>query len=136
MAVIAILFIPTLLTSIVDLLRIPGGTRIKTHVAASLHSSAVRFQQAAFLLACLPHEAMYSLDAIVRTIVRLTVSRRRLLEWNASDSADRISKAGLPQMLRSMWIGPAIAVVAAVGSMVQVYRIGESGAKAVWQEQS
>lgn len=29
-----------------------------------------------------------------------------------------------------------VAIAAAVGSVVQVYRIGESGAKAVWQDQS
>jgi hypothetical protein len=41
----------------------------------------------------------------------------------------------LPDILRSRWvqrIGGALLIVVAVIAIVQVYRIGDSGAKAVW----
>ena len=40
-----------------------------------------------FTLACLPYEAFFSLDAIVRTIWRMLVTRTRLLEWSPSSES-------------------------------------------------
>ena len=45
--------------------------------------------QAVLSLAFLPYEAFFCLDAIVRTIGRMLITRRRLLEWNTSSEVDR-----------------------------------------------
>ncbi len=75
---------------------------------------AEHFAQAAFTLACLPYEAFFSLDAIVRTAWRMLVTHKRLLEWNPSGDRDRPSRTDLVASCRTMWIAPVIAVAAAI----------------------
>ena len=41
-----------------------------------------------FMLAFLSHQTLMTLDAILRTVVRLAVTRRRLLEWETSAQAE------------------------------------------------
>jgi hypothetical protein len=62
---------------------------------------------------CLPYEAFFSLDAIVRTAVRMLVTRRRLLEWSPSGDPDR-NRTDLAASCRTMWIAPFIALVAVI----------------------
>ena len=78
-------------------------------------SSAGRhFAQAIFALVCLPYEAFFSLDAIVRTVGRMLVTRKRLLEWNPSGDQDRNSRTDLVAFCRTMWIAPFLASAAAI----------------------
>ncbi|MFB3922547.1 MAG: glucoamylase family protein [Terriglobia bacterium] len=42
-----------------------------------------------FLLAFLPHQTLVLLDAIIRTLIRLTVTKRKLLEWETAAEAER-----------------------------------------------
>ena len=73
-------------------LRLPAGAAAQAHGSAAGGSTwrstcaalPAHLAQAAFTLACLPYEAYFSLDAIVRTLWRMLVTRRRLLEWSAS----------------------------------------------------
>ena len=67
--------------------------------------------QAVFTLACLPYEAFFSLDAILRTAWRL-LTHRRLLEWNPSSDSDRTTRTDLVGFYRTMWIAPVIAFAA------------------------
>jgi cyclic beta-1,2-glucan synthetase len=115
LAVAVIVFSPALLSSVMDLLRKPNDVALRTHIGNSLRATGKHFLQAAFSFACLPYEAFYSLDAILRTALRVLVTRRRLLEWNTSDSANRRLGLGLAFFLRTMWIGPVVAIVVAAG---------------------
>ena len=78
-------------------------------------------------LACLPHEALLHADAIVRSLWRTHVSRRRLLEWTASAElavAAEPSTAGrLRAALRLLWVGPLLA-------------LGVAAALAVWRPEA
>jgi cyclic beta-1,2-glucan synthetase len=69
-------------------------------------------------LACLPHEAMYSLSAIARTLWRVLLSKRRLLEWRPSaDVVIKTSPGSLPDLLRnvrSLAAGPVLAATCAI----------------------
>ena len=71
-----------------DLLRKPKEVLWRQHLSSALRSAATHGSQAAFTLACLPYEAYFSLDAIVRTLWRMAVSRRRLLEWSVFSEAE------------------------------------------------
>jgi len=51
---------------------------------------------------CLPYFAYISLDAIIRSVWRMTVSRKKLLEWTTSDSSDKLTKGSLTETLFSM----------------------------------
>ncbi|WP_409574974.1 GH36-type glycosyl hydrolase domain-containing protein [Sulfuritalea sp.] len=119
LSVIGILLIPSVCASIVELLRKPGEVLLRQHLAAVGRSAARRMMQFAFEFACLPYEAYYSLDAIARTIWRMLVTQRRLLEWNPSSEADRESARGdghsLAGVVRTMWAAPALALATAIG---------------------
>ena len=65
-----------------------------------------RCYQLVLYLACLPHEAWYSLDAIVRTVWRLLISRRHLLEWVPSTQIDHSFHGKPIEWIARMWPGP------------------------------
>ncbi len=52
----------------------------------------------------IPYRAWIAADAITRTIWRLTVSRKRLLEWQTAESAAKTGKATLQAYILSMWV--------------------------------
>ena len=72
--------------------------------------------QLAHTLACLPTEAVATLDAIARTMWRM-VRGRRLLEWTASADIRQGHAAGtmdaLRDNIRGLWAGPTSAVLIA-----------------------
>ncbi|HVH36620.1 MAG TPA: glycosyltransferase family 2 protein, partial [Tahibacter sp.] len=84
------------------------------HLRLASHNGMRRFGQVAFMLLCLPYEAVISLDAIARTLWRRHVSRRRLLEWVSFSAIQRRGDDGCGSFLRRMAIAPAMAVVAGV----------------------
>ena len=112
-AAIGIILIPPLIASILDLLRKPDDVLPGQHLAAALRSAGGQFAQALLTLACLPHEAYFSLDAIVRTNWRLLVTHRPLLEWTSSCSPDRDDRTGLLARYQSMWIAPLVSIASA-----------------------
>src|SRR6185436_11401198 len=69
----------------------------------------------------LAHQAWLMTDAIVRTAVRLLITRRHLLEWVSADRLAGVERT-LADVWRSMWAAPAIAaatiaVVAAIAPL-------------------
>ena len=110
LAVIGIILIPSLMSATLELFRKPVDVLLAQHLAAVVRDVGRRLAQAAFTIACLPHEAVFSLDAIVRTAGRMLFTHKRLLEWNPSSESDRDSHAGLAASFRFMWTAPAIAI--------------------------
>ena len=117
-AVLGILLLPLLCASVLDLMRKPDEVLLHQHAAAVLDGLIRRLLQAGYEIACLPFEALVSLDAIARTLWRMSVSRRHLLEWNPSSQADRENvrdgHGELLVVLRMMWVGPCLAVALTV----------------------
>jgi cellobiose phosphorylase len=113
-AVIGIILIPYLVTAVLDLLQKPSDVRLNQHLAAAVGYASKHFEQAAFTIACLPYEAFFSLDAIVRTAGRMLFIRRRLLEWIPSGDRNGKSRTDLAGFCRTMWIAPAVATAAAI----------------------
>ncbi|WP_425606312.1 GH36-type glycosyl hydrolase domain-containing protein [Lysobacter yananisis] len=106
-------FLPVLLPALRDVLAVPPDVPLETH-AVRVGKAAVRqLQRAAVGLACLPYEAVLSLGAISRTLWRLTVSRRHLLQWNPSSEVERSLGRVADAELRSMWAAPVFALAVA-----------------------
>ncbi|OPX93977.1 MAG: N,N'-diacetylchitobiose phosphorylase [Syntrophorhabdus sp. PtaB.Bin006] len=114
LSVMAIIVIPSLITSLMDLFQKPVDVLFGQHILAVLRASGRSFGQTAFTLLCLPYEAFFSIDAVLRTIWRMLVANKRLLEWNPSGDSDRTSRKGLVGACRTMWVSPAIAVATAI----------------------
>jgi cellobiose phosphorylase len=64
-------------------------------------------------LAFLPYDAFISMDAIGRTLLRLLVTRKRLLEWRTSSDSALVSRNDLASCYFRMWIGPMTALASA-----------------------
>jgi len=109
LAAIGTILIPPWMASFLALFQKPGDVLLRQHLAAAVRSAGRHSAQAAFTLACLPYEAFFSLDAIGRTVWRMWVTHRRLLEWNPSGSPDRKSRTDLAASWRTMWIAPVLA---------------------------
>ncbi|MBC7859017.1 MAG: cyclic beta 1-2 glucan synthetase, partial [Burkholderiaceae bacterium] len=112
-AVCAVIFAPSLIAALHDLARKPRDTLWRQHVSAWLRRCRLHFTHALLTLVFLPYEAYFSLDAIARTLWRLHVSHRHLLEWQASGLANGGIK--LARSWRRMWFAPALALALAAG---------------------
>ena len=116
--VVGILATPILIAAISDLAGKPAELPLRQHLATVARSARRHLAQALLALAFLPYEAYYCLDAILRTIGRMLVTRRRLLEWNPSGDAslalDQQDRTGLAASYRAMSSAPLIALFGAV----------------------
>jgi cellobiose phosphorylase len=111
-AVLSVYFLPAIVASAVALLDKPHDVLWRQHLANWTQGARIGFGHAVLGMVFLPHEAWYSMDAIVRTGWRMLVSRRRLLQWKASALAR--SSTDLETNWRNMWFSPVLAVGGAV----------------------
>ncbi|MDU5118690.1 MAG: cyclic beta 1-2 glucan synthetase, partial [Clostridium botulinum] len=59
----------------------------------------------------IPHKAYLMLDAITRTLYRLLISKKNLLEWQTAEEAEKMSQKDLKGYVKSMWVGSLIALL-------------------------
>jgi cellobiose phosphorylase len=105
--ILAIVVLPAVVNTLLEMVQKPRDRRASQHVFEMIHVVRKRIGQLLFYLACLPHEAGYSLGAILRTIWRICVSKRHLLEWTPSDQVNQRLQDTPREWVSSMWIGPA-----------------------------
>ena len=113
LVVIGLILIAPATASLIELFRRPDDVTVRQHLAGTAHSAARHGAQAAFTLACLPYEAYYSVDAIVRSTARMLM-KRRLLEWTTASEAEANSSTRLSGIYLTMWSAPATAIAAAI----------------------
>jgi len=114
LAVLGVILVPPLLITLVDLFSKSYEVFLGPHLNAVMRSAAHNFAQAGFRIACLPHEAQFTLGAILRSGWRMLVSHRHLLEWRASGPSQRALGKGLAGSYLAMWTAPLAAIVGAV----------------------
>lgn len=113
-AIVVIIAMPALMAALLNVFQKSVDMTWRQHFAGAGDSMFRRFLLAAFSFICLPYEAFFSLDAIVRAVWRLRVSHRKLLEWNPSDQVRNASGKGLIRTVRSMWIVPCVSVASLI----------------------
>ncbi len=116
-AVLSVIFLPTAISALIDLVDKPHDVLWRQHVHSSLKGSRLLFGHALLSTAFLPYEAWFSLDAIVRTGWRMLVTRQHLLEWRASG----LERGGdeLEGHWIKMWSAPLLALCAGAALGVQ-----------------
>jgi cyclic beta-1,2-glucan synthetase len=82
--VLAVYAIPPLIPVLDGLWPRGRGVSKRMHIRAVSRDFRAAVAHWAFSIATLPHQAWVMSDAICRTLVRLYMTRRRLLEWKAS----------------------------------------------------
>ena len=89
LAAVALIFIPTIFSTFIGLInkgpKVPLGMHFKQVVNDFMWSFAQQF----IALATVAFETTESLDALARTIYRLFISRKQLLEWQTASDAER-----------------------------------------------
>jgi cyclic beta-1,2-glucan synthetase len=90
--------------------RKPADLPWAMHLRGAAGSCGRQLGQIFLTLAFLPYDAFISLDAIGRTLLRLLVTHKRLLEWQTSSDSERTTRADLAGFYATMWIAPVIAL--------------------------
>ncbi|HMD62179.1 MAG TPA: glucoamylase family protein, partial [Opitutaceae bacterium] len=112
--VISIVALPGLLSAFANRLRKPADLPMAMHLSGLAASVGRQLGQAILTLAFLPYDALVSMDAIGRTLLRLLVTQRRLLEWQTSSDSEGTSGTGLAGYYAKMWIAPIAALTCEV----------------------
>ncbi len=112
--VLGIITLPGLLAALVSGLRKSADLPWAMHLRIVAGGAGRQLGQVLLTLAFIPYDAFVSLDAIGRTLVRLLVTRQRLLEWQTSGDSERNTRAGLAGFFVTMWSAPAVALAAGI----------------------
>jgi len=86
------------------------GIAVHSHWRALGSDLRLAWLQGVFLTVFLAHQAWLMTDAILRTLYRLLVSRRKLLEWTTAEQAQRDARSSLADTYRSMFGSLVIAI--------------------------
>ncbi len=107
------------------LLRPPLDRSWRAYYGAVGRDAVTSAQQLGLALVFLAHQAWISVDAIGRTLWRMGVSRRLLLEWQTASLVEGESAGSFGKAWRAMW--PAVAVALVVLFLVW-WRADDGGA--------
>jgi cyclic beta-1,2-glucan synthetase len=112
--VVAVIFLPTLLSAAIELVRKPEERDWRVHLNLTGRSAGRPLVLAALTLAFLPYDALICLGAILRSGVRMLFTRRGLLLWQLPAYARRNASRTLAEFFREMGIAPVVAVALGV----------------------
>ena len=94
---------PWIVTLLLGVLRPPLDRSWRAYYAAIGRDAVTSARQLGLALVFLPHQAWISADAIIRTLWRMGVSRRYLLEWQTAFQSERSGSASARDVWRAMW---------------------------------
>src|SRR6266851_5364497 len=112
--IIATIALPALLPVFAAIVPSRAGITVRSHLRALRKDVWLAATQTAFLVTFLAHQAMLMMDAIGRTLFRLLVSQRNLLQWVTAAQAKLSFRLTLPSAYRRMAGAVAIAAVGAI----------------------
>lgn len=110
LTILSIIIIPPLAAAVLNLLRKPVDVSVREHLANEMRSVHRSLYEILFTIVCLPYEAYYSLDAMIRTIWRMLITHRHLLEWKPSGEAVSNSDKNIITTYRIMWFAPLLSL--------------------------
>lgn len=110
LAVSAIIVFPIIITSLWDTLRKPKNIHLRYHIKNSFQSIREVTISTLFTLISLPYEAFANLVAILRTVWRMAISGKHLLEWAPSSHTSKAYRSSLAGSYTTMWIEPILAL--------------------------
>ncbi len=121
LAVMAMMLFPLLPSAFLEAFEKAEEVAVGAHLQAVVRRLGQQTEQFVLTLAFLPFDTWMSLDAIMRTLWRVTFSHRRLLEWQTASDAQRQAKGKLSGFFYTMMAGPVFAVVS--GAVVAELRL-------------
>lgn len=109
--VIGLLFLPSLLSTLIDFARKTEDRTWLEHYVLIEASAKRPLLLALMTLILLPYDALICVDAIFRSGVRMLFTRSGLLCWHLKSYAKRNAKQSLLDFVEEMWIAPALALL-------------------------
>lgn len=108
---------PWIVSLLIGALRPPIDKSWRAYYAAVGRDAVNSGWQVLLAVAFLPHQAWISADGIARTLWRLFVSRRKLLEWQSALHVERRHRRDWRLPWRAMWpvSAASLALIAALG---------------------
>ncbi|TVR79983.1 MAG: glycosyltransferase 36 [Chitinophagaceae bacterium] len=120
LAAFGILAFPTYVSLSSDLLNRPARVRWKLHMVKVRDNLKINTVQAISTVIILPHQAFIQLDAVCRTLYRLIISKKWLLEWSTASQTEQISPNSLSAYLRMMLLPVLLGVSIFIIAIVKV----------------
>jgi cyclic beta-1,2-glucan glucanotransferase len=118
---------PWLIALLLAVVRPPRDKSWRAYYRAVGQDAVTSVQQIALAITFLPHQAWVSLDAIGRTLWRLLITRRKLLEWQTASRAERVTSGTPREMWRAM--GPAVTATSLFAlALLGLHLAGRTGA--------
>ncbi|MDP2760230.1 MAG: glucoamylase family protein [Sideroxyarcus sp.] len=112
--VVAVVCLPTLLSTLIELIRKPEERDWLVHLSLTSKSAGRPIMLALLALAFLPYDTRISVGAILRSGVRMLFTRRGLLLWQLPSYARRNARRTLADFFREIGIAPVLAVALGV----------------------
>ncbi|MEX0720189.1 MAG: glucoamylase family protein [Balneolaceae bacterium] len=120
LAGVVILAFPMYMSLSTDIVNRPGRVKWKLYMEKVRTNLKVNSMQVLSTLIILPHQAFVNLDAIFRTLWRIHISKKKLLEWVTASQAERTSTNTLTAYLNLS----AISVFLAAGTLFAAFYLG------------
>ena len=120
LVVTAILLLPALLNSAIELMRKPQERSFWVHLHLTSRSASNAIMLALLSLILLPYDALICLDAIMRSGLRMLFTRRGLLLWHTKAYAIRNASQTCAHFFKEMWIAPFITLLLLVIIVIAV----------------
>lgn len=105
-----LIIFPIIITTLWDICRKPKNVLLRYHIKSSYQNLREVTVRTGFTLICLPYEAFANMWNILRTLWRMYISKKYLLEWETSAKSARKSNAEFPNTYAAMWIEPCITI--------------------------
>jgi cellobiose phosphorylase len=115
-AALAALGIPWIVPLLFAAARPPRGQAWGPYYTALGHDALRASQQLGLAVILLPDQALLAADAIVRSLVRVLGTHRRMLEWQTASLVERTTGYSRLSVWRRMW--PAVLFSAAILSLI------------------
>lgn len=107
-AIVLFMAIPAVIRLIWELCNKPKDVILSQHVLFVLRNTKDQFIQLIITIATLPHEAYLNTDAIIRTLWRMLISGKKLLQWNPYNNQQR--QKSVFQFYARIWPAPLFAI--------------------------
>jgi cyclic beta-1,2-glucan synthetase len=107
---LAIISIPPLMPFFAGLRPLRSGSSTRSHIRSVLGDLFLGLFQIGLTITCLAYQAWLMSDAIVRTLIRMFITRRNLLEWVTAAQAKHAADLELTGIFEQMIGGVALAV--------------------------
>ena len=119
-AAFGILAFPIYVSLSSDMLNRPARVRWKLYFSKVRANLKINSIQAAFTVMILPHQAVVYLDAIIRTLYRIGISKKSLLEWTTASKIESISPNSVGTYFHYMMFPVLLGVMILAVSVITV----------------